>query len=114
LTFLINEHGKPFASEKALGNKFHDWCVRAGIPQGHNLPDGTRVKGYTAHGLRKASATFYADSGASEAELMAIFGFSWRMAALYTKAANQKRNSERAMRRALAKVITAKTGTGSV
>ena len=31
LTFLTNDYGRPFASAAAFGNKFADWCRRAGI-----------------------------------------------------------------------------------
>ncbi|HKD36732.1 MAG TPA: hypothetical protein VKB78_08020, partial [Pirellulales bacterium] len=42
----------------------------AGIPVANRKK---KTKGYSAHGLRKASATIAAESGASEAELNAVF-----------------------------------------
>jgi integrase len=56
------------------------------------------VKDKSAHGLRKIAATRAADNGASVTELEAIFGWEGGgMAALYTKSANRKKASERAM-----------------
>ena len=47
---------------------------------------GSKEKGYSGHGLRKASATIAAESGASKSELNAMFGWSGhQMAQLYTK-----------------------------
>ncbi|WP_341991845.1 tyrosine-type recombinase/integrase [Azorhizobium sp. AG788] len=78
LTFLITERGQPFAKE-SFGNWFRKACTEAGVPG-------------SAHGLRKAGATRAAENGASERELMALFGWSTgKMAVHYTKAANQKR-----------------------
>ena len=31
LTFLLTEHGRPFKSAAAFGNKFADWCEQAGL-----------------------------------------------------------------------------------
>lgn len=77
LTFLVNEQGRPFT-----GNGFGNWmrkrCNEAGLPQ------------CSAHGLRKAGATIAADNGATEHQLMAIFGWdSPKQAALYTRKANR-------------------------
>ncbi len=48
----------------------------------------------SAHGLRKLSATIWAERGATVNELMAMFGWlSPQMAALYTMAADRKRLS---------------------
>jgi integrase len=79
LTFLVTEFGKPF-SGKGFGSKFKAWCKQAGLPQ------------CACHGLRKAGATLAAENGATESQLMAMFG--WKdpqMATLYTKAANRKK-----------------------
>ncbi len=86
LAYLVTEWGRPFASPKAFGNRFKAWCVQAGLPH------------CTAHGLRKAGATFAAEHGATEHQLMAIFGWdSPKQAALYTKSANRKRLTNDAM-----------------
>ncbi|MGE5770711.1 MAG: tyrosine-type recombinase/integrase [Hyphomicrobiales bacterium] len=77
LTFLINERGQPWVKE-SFGNWFRDVCRAAGCPG-------------SAHGLRKAGATRAAERGASERQLMAIFGWTTgKMAQLYTKAADRK------------------------
>lgn len=78
LTFLETAYGRPFTFN-GFGNKFRDWCDEAGLPH------------CSAHGLRKAGATIAAENGATEYELMAIFG--WRdpkQAAYYVRAARQK------------------------
>jgi integrase len=89
LRFLVNAHGRPFASKKSFGNWFADRCAEAGLPQR-----------CTAHGLRKAAATYHAERGASASELMAIFGWqSLRTADIYLKNANQARLAEQAFAR---------------
>ena len=86
LAYLVTEWGRPYASPKALGNWFKRQCVAAGLPH------------CTAHGLRKAGATFAADQGATEHQLMAIYGWdSPKQAALYTRAADRKRLIKDAM-----------------
>lgn len=83
LTFLITERGAPFAKE-SFGNWFKKACVKAKVPG-------------TAHGLRKAGATRAAENGATERELMALFGWNTgKMAVHYTKAASQKRLAQEA------------------
>jgi integrase len=84
LTFLVTEFGKPFTSA-GFGNWFRDRCVEAGVPG-------------RAHGLRKAGATLAAENGATEPQLMAMFG--WRtnkQAAHYTKNARQKKLADAGM-----------------
>ena len=86
--------GTHYAKE-SLGNFFHEAIVAAGIPVSKKRSD---QKGYSAHGLRKASATIAAESGATEAELNAMFGWSgYEMARLYTKMADRKKLAARAM-----------------
>lgn len=64
--------------KESFGNWFRDVCRAAGCPG-------------SAHGLRKAGATRAAERGASERQLMAIFGWTTgKMAQLYTKAADRK------------------------
>lgn len=78
LAFLVTEFGKPFTSN-GFGNWFRKRCDEAGLPH------------CTAHGLRKAGAAIAAENGATERQLMAIFGWStMKEAARYTKAARQK------------------------
>ena len=73
LTFIVGANGKPLAKE-SFGNEFKAACKEAGVPG-------------SAHGVRKIAATRAADAGATEAELMAIFGWTDpKMAAHYTRA----------------------------
>lgn len=85
LAFLVTEYGKPFAAA-GFGNWFRERCNEAGLPH------------CSAHGLRKAGATIAAENGASDRQLMAIFG--WRkaeQATLYTRAAEKKKLARDAM-----------------
>jgi site-specific recombinase XerD len=80
LTFLVNEHGRPFEPES-----FTPWfvlcCAKAGIPAR-----------FTPHGLRKASAKRHADNGATTHELMAWHGWlTIAEAERYTKGADRRR-----------------------
>lgn len=85
LAFICGASGKPLVKE-SFGNLFREACNKA------------KVFGKSAHGLRKAGATRAADNGATVTELEAIFGWSGGgMASLYTRAADRKRASMRAM-----------------
>ncbi len=78
LTFLVTHFGKPFTSN-GFGGWFRRRCDEAGLPH------------CSAHGLRKAGATIAAENGATEHQLMAIYGWaSPKEAARYTRAARQK------------------------
>jgi integrase len=84
LAFICGAKGKPY-KKASFGNMFREACDKAGVDK-------------SAHGIRKAGATRAADNGATVTELEAIFGWEGgNMAALYTKAANRKRASVRAM-----------------
>lgn len=77
-TFIAARNGAPFVKE-SFGNWFRKACTEAGVPG-------------SAHGLRKAGATRAAEAGATEHELMAMYGWtSPKQAAVYTRAANRKR-----------------------
>ncbi len=79
LTFLVTEFGRPFTSN-GFGNRFSKWCTAAGLP-----------KGCSAHGLRKAGAAIAAENGATDFQLMSIFGWDTvKEAQRYTKAARRK------------------------
>lgn len=79
LAFIVGARGEPMTKE-AFGNWFRKVCNATGLPH------------CSAHGLRKAGATRAANAGASEHELMALFGWvSPRMAAHYTRKANRSR-----------------------
>lgn len=80
LTFLVTDYGKPF-THKGFGARFQKWCDEAGI-----------ARGKSAHGLRKLRATLAAEGGATDRQLMAMFGWSTAgQATVYTKAADQER-----------------------
>ncbi|MGA7373258.1 MAG: tyrosine-type recombinase/integrase, partial [Methyloceanibacter sp.] len=84
LAFICGERGEPLTKE-SFGNLFKDACKAAGVSG-------------SAHGVRKIAATRAADNGATEAELMAIFGWTDpKMAAHYTRTANRKRLATQAM-----------------
>ena len=75
----MTAYGCPF-TEDGFGVRFRDWCDKAGLFF------------CSAHGLRKAGAALAAENGATEHQLMAIFG--WRTiqeAERYTKAARRKK-----------------------
>jgi hypothetical protein len=85
LTFISTAAGRPFVKE-AFGNWFRQACSAAGVTK-------------SCHGLRKAAAAD-AESGWSDAELDAKFGWTGRkMASLYTKTASRERLSLAAARR---------------
>ncbi|MCX5478491.1 site-specific integrase [Kaistia geumhonensis] len=85
LTFLTTHQHKPY-SAKGLTNRMRDWCDEAGLPQ------------CSAHGLRKAGATIAAENGATERQLMAIYGWtSPKQAARYTQKASRKKLAGEAM-----------------
>jgi integrase len=94
LAIVCKDDGTHYSKE-ALGNAFREAVAAAGIPV---TKKGSTKKGYSAHGLRKASATIAAESGATESELNAMFGWSgYQMAQLYTKKADRKRLAARAL-----------------
>jgi integrase len=79
LAFLVTEQGQPFTAA-GFGNWFREVCDEAG------------VKGYSAHGLRKAAATRLADVGCSDHEIMSWGGWqTLKEVQRYTAAANRKR-----------------------
>jgi integrase len=77
LTFIVGANGQPLTKE-SFGNEFRDACKQAGVPG-------------SAHGVRKLAATRMANNGATEAQLMAVFGWiDPKMAAHYTRSANRR------------------------
>jgi integrase len=76
---------KPFTSN-GFGNWFRRRCNEAGLPH------------CTAHGIRRAAATFAAENGATLAQLMAIFGWATAEQAMhYVDQANQPKVAGGAM-----------------
>jgi integrase len=78
MVYLVTDAGQPWVKE-SFGNWFREISRKAGCPG-------------SAHGLRKAGATRAANRGASELQLMAIFGWSTgKMAQHYTRSADRVR-----------------------
>ncbi len=93
---LIEATGGKNMTKESLGNWFREACNAAG------------VRGKSAHGIRKAAATIAAESGATEKELDAMFGWSGGgMSKLYTRSAERTRLA----RAGSAKVFEAKERT---
>lgn len=86
MTYLVTEYGQPFTAA-GFGGWFRAKCDAADLPK------------CTAHGLRKAGATILAERGATDRQLMALFGWtSSQQATRYTEAANRQRMAEAAMK----------------
>jgi integrase len=78
-TWLETRSGKPYAN-MGFGVTFKDWCKQAGLAR------------CSCHGLRKTGAVRAVEAGASEHELMAMFGWEDAdMARIYTRKAAQKK-----------------------
>lgn len=89
MVFLTTEKGSAFSSPNTFGPWFRKRCQEARLP-----PE------CTAHGLRKIAATIAAENGATEHELMAMFGWERpAMAQVYTKAADKARLARAAAER---------------
>ena len=74
LTFIVGKNGRPLTKE-SFGNEFKAACKAAGVPG-------------SAHGVRNRMA----DHGATEAQLMAVFGWTdANMAMHYTRTARRRR-----------------------
>jgi integrase len=80
LVYLATTFGRPH-SAKGFGNWFKRRCREAGLDDD-----------LSAHGLRKLGAQRCAEAGATEHQLMALFGWtSTKQAALYTRKADRAR-----------------------
>lgn len=78
LTFIVGANGRPLAKE-TFGNYFSAAARKAGVKK-------------SAHGVRKIAATRAANSGATVAQLNALFGWKGSaMASLYTEDADRRR-----------------------
>lgn len=76
LTFLATKRNTPWKKE-SFGTWFREACIEAKVPG-------------RAHGLRKAGATIAAENGATDQQLMAIFGWTNpEQAAVYTRTASR-------------------------
>lgn len=100
MTFLVNAFGRGF-TEAGFGNWFRKQC------------DAAKLHGLSAHGCRKAGAVLAAERGATENQLMAMFGWrSGKQAAHYTRSADQKRLAAGAMHMLGARQAENKTAAG--
>jgi integrase len=82
--WLITKKRTPW-KEASFGNGFREWCNKAGLPD------------CTAHGLRRAGATFAAENGATVIQLKEVFGWSSAQIAMeYIKDAEQKKIADSA------------------
>jgi integrase len=98
LAYLVTTFGKPF-TVAGLGNRMRKWCDQARLPQ------------CSAHGLRKAGANRCAERGATEYQMMALFGWtSAKMAAHYAKKANRDRMTAEGVRFLAGTTDTERTG----
>jgi integrase len=62
-TYLVSSMGRQYR-EKHFSRNFRQWCDDAGLPH------------CTAHGIRKFDATFMAENGATNNQLMGMFGWT--------------------------------------
>jgi integrase len=85
MAYLVTpKQGRPFKSAASFGNWFGGACADANVTG-------------RAHGIRKQVAQKLAESGGSNAELKALFGWnSDAMAALYTKGADKRKLAQAA------------------
>jgi integrase len=84
-TFLQTIHPEPYTFA-GFGSRFRAWCDQAGLPE------------CSSHVLRKAGATIAAENGATDAQMMAIFGWAdHRQAAHYTRKAERKKMARSGM-----------------
>ncbi len=85
LNYLTTQFGRPFTAN-GFGGWFKRRCREAGLPH------------CSAHGLRKAGATIAANNGASDRQLMAIYGWTTtKQANVYTKKADARKLAADAM-----------------
>jgi integrase len=86
MIFLQSNRGRPF-SAASLGNTFRKWCEEAGLNH------------CSMHGLRKAGATIAANNGATDQQLMAIYGWTKAdMATLYTEQRDREKLADDGMK----------------
>ena len=98
LTYLVTEFGNPI-SVAGLGNWFRDPCNAAGLPH------------CSAHGIRKYGATHAAEAGATEHQLMGMFGWDDpKQAATYTRKARQQKLARASMHLLSSKQANKKAG----
>lgn len=86
-SYLLTDHGKPFASAESLRNRVRKWCTTAGIED------------RSSHGIRKAVAELLAEAGCTQHQIMAIMAHTQAQTSeIYTKGAQRRILSDDAMR----------------
>ncbi|MCE6968047.1 tyrosine-type recombinase/integrase [Cereibacter sphaeroides] len=79
-TYLLSEHGRPYASAKAFANKFAAWVEEAGL------------EGLTSHGIRKSAGQLLALAGATQYHIMSVHGHTEaKTSEVYTKGVDRAR-----------------------
>lgn len=87
-TYLLNSHGRPFATPDSFGQLFRRWCRQAGL------------ENRSSHGIRKAAGHLLAQEGCSQYQIMAIHGHTQaKTSEIYTKGVERWKMAEEAMRR---------------
>ncbi|WP_305970252.1 MULTISPECIES: tyrosine recombinase XerC [unclassified Mameliella] len=86
-TYLMTQHGKPFASPEALRNRMKKWVIEAGLPADRS-----------SHGIRKAAGHLLALHGATQYEIMAVHGHANAATSqVYTETVERMRLGEMAV-----------------
>jgi len=86
-TNLLTEHGRPFKSPDALGQKFRKRCRAAGLEE------------RSSHGIRKAAGHLLAQAGCTQYQIMSIHGHTQaKTSEVYTKGVERWRMAADAMR----------------
>lgn len=86
--YLLNAHGKPFASGAAFGNWFRDRVAEAGLID------------RSPHGIRKAAGELMALAGATQYHIMAVHGHTnAKTSEVYTQGVNRQKLAEEAMQK---------------
>jgi len=120
-TYLVTEHGRPFASSGSLDNRVRKWIISAGLceavvdEKGKPVLDKKGKPKFRAtrsqHGIRKGVAELMAESGASEFEIMSQFGWTEaKTAAIYTKKFQRRGSAASASKRMAEAAAAAKGG----
>ena len=79
-TYLLNQHGRPYASSSAFGNKFRTWVREAGLED------------RSPHGIRKAAGELMALEGATQYHIMAVHGHTQaKTSEIYTSGVNRQK-----------------------
>lgn len=112
-TYLVTEYGRPFKSSGSLDNRVRKWIIAAGLYKLVKNEEGEEEKKATRsqHGIRKGVAALMAESGATEFEIMASFGWTeTKTAAVYTKKFQRRGSAATASKRMAEAVAAAKGG----